>query len=197
MRNVVLGVGLAIAVVSGPVMTGPVTAQTMQGHEHGSADHSMAHGGMDDASSLSEPGQGAFAAISEIVATLGADPSTDWTRVDIDALRAHLVDMDLVVSSAEVSAKDVEDGLEMRVSTLGPAGAAAGRMVPMHGPVLAMETGFNSALARDGDALIWRVTGWSETDAQMIRALGFFGLMATGDHHRAHHLGLATGTGMH
>src|SRR5438046_3161300 len=40
-----------------------------------------------------EPGQSAFAAIQEIVALLEADPGTDWTKVDIEALRRHLVDM--------------------------------------------------------------------------------------------------------
>ena len=43
-----------------------------------------------------EAGQGAFAAIQEIVAILEADPDTDWSKVDIDALRQHLVDMNAV-----------------------------------------------------------------------------------------------------
>jgi hypothetical protein len=35
-----------------------------------------------------QPGQAAFAAIQEIVAILEADPRTDWSKVNIDALRA-------------------------------------------------------------------------------------------------------------
>ena len=35
-------------------------------------------------------GQDAFAAIQEIVEILAADPKTDWSKVNIDALRQHL-----------------------------------------------------------------------------------------------------------
>ena len=43
-----------------------------------------------------QPGQGAFAAIQEIVEILAADPKTDWSKVNIDALRQHLIDMNNV-----------------------------------------------------------------------------------------------------
>ncbi len=43
-----------------------------------------------------EPGQAAFAAIQEIVARLQADPRTDWSKVDVDALRQPLINMDEV-----------------------------------------------------------------------------------------------------
>lgn len=138
---------------------------------------------------LSEPGQGAFAALAEVIAALRRDPDTQWDRVDIGALRDHLVDMDMLVTEAEVTQTGIVGGLEMRISTLGAGGAAAGRMVPAHAPVLAAETGWLSKVAAQGDAIVWRVTG----DARQIRALGFFGLMALGDHHRAHHLALASG----
>ena len=142
-----------------------------------------------------EPGQGAFAAIAEIVAALRANPHTDWSAVDIDALRAHLRDMALVTLEAEVFSQSIEGGLEMRISTAGEPGAAAARMVPAHGPVLAAETGWSSDLRDQDDALVWRVT--SDRGAEQIRALGFWGLMATGDHHREHHLGMATGQRVH
>lgn len=68
-------------------------------------------------------------------------------------------------------------------------------MVPAHGPVLAAETGWASAVEETEFAIIWRVT--SATDAQVIAALGFYGLMAVGDHHTEHHLGLAQGKMVH
>jgi hypothetical protein len=49
-----------------------------------------------------QPGQGAFAAIQEIVEILEADPETDWSKVDIGALRQHLIDMDNVALHAQV-----------------------------------------------------------------------------------------------
>jgi len=138
-----------------------------------------------------EPGQGAFAAIAEIVKILGNDPATDWSRVDIAALRDHLLDMDLLITDTKVVTTPIAGGLEMSVSASG----ASGRMVPAHGPVLAGETGWLSSQTQQGDTIKWRVT--SPDDEAKIRALGFFGLMATGDHHRAHHLAIATGTSPH
>lgn len=41
-----------------------------------------------------QPGNGAFAAIQEIVDLPMADPKTGWSKVDIDALRQHLVEID-------------------------------------------------------------------------------------------------------
>jgi hypothetical protein len=39
------------------------------------------------------PGQDAFGAIQEIVRMLEADPKTDWSKVDLETLRQHLIDM--------------------------------------------------------------------------------------------------------
>jgi hypothetical protein len=46
------------------------------------------------------PGQDAFGAIQEIVAILEADSNTDWSKVDITALREHLIDMNEVTLKA-------------------------------------------------------------------------------------------------
>ena len=172
-----------LAVVGALALAVPVAAQDHSGH--------MGHetGGV-----LTEPGQGAFAALSEAVALLMADETTDWSRVDIAALRAHLVDMDLLVTATDVTEEALPDGLRMTISTKGPGGAAAMRMVPAHGPVLLAETGWQSTVEVGTDAVVWTVT--SEAPA-VIQALGFFGLIAVGDHHPEHHLALARGEPMH
>jgi len=144
-----------------------------------------------------EPGQGAFAAIAEFVEILRADPVSDWGKVNIDALRAHLVVMNALVLSAVVETEPRPDGLAMRVSLTGPAGDAAMRMVPAHGPVLAAETGWTSDVEFGAEALLWTVTDPVGKYASQIQALGFFGLMATGDHHRAHHIAIARGETTH
>jgi hypothetical protein len=46
------------------------------------------------------PGQAAFGAIQEIVRLLEADPNTDWSKVDLEALRQHLIDMNDVTLKA-------------------------------------------------------------------------------------------------
>src|SRR5690348_17327314 len=50
----------------------------------------MANGDARQARALREPGQAAFGAIQEMVESLQADPQTDWSKVDVDALREHL-----------------------------------------------------------------------------------------------------------
>jgi len=142
-----------------------------------------------------EPGQGAFAAIAEIVTMLRADPVTDWSRVNIDALRAHLVDMDMLVTHASVASTEIDGGLQVIIATNGEGGSAAQRMVLAHSTVLAAETGWASEVVPSTGTLTWTVT--SPSEAATIRALGFFGLMAFGDHHRSHHLALAKGQPMH
>ena len=57
-----------------------------------------------------EVGQSAFAAIQEIIASLKADPATDWSTIDIEALRQRLIDMDDVTLRAHSRAANQEDG---------------------------------------------------------------------------------------
>ena len=178
-----------VAISALAAATTPVVAQH--------TDHSAHHGAGPAALVPTEQGDAAFAAIAEIVALLIADPDTDWGRVDIEALRNHLVDMNRLVMEARVRSERLGNGLRMRIQTNGPGGEAAGRMVPVHGPVLAAETGWSSEVLVEGDEIEWTVTGDGEDAALRIAALGFFGLMATGDHHRAHHLALARGEAMH
>lgn len=177
---------------------GAVAASSLmaQHAEHsGHAAHVMADTGASGAPT--EPGDGSFAAIIEIVAMLSADSDTDWTRVDIDGLREHLVDMNQLVIGASVHSEPLPNGLEMRIDTSGRAGEAASRMVPAHAPFLAAETGWESEVASEGDEIVWTVTTADAGAVARIQALGFFGLMATGDHHRMHHMAMARGEAAH
>lgn len=142
-----------------------------------------------------EPGQGAFAAISEIVTLLGQDDTTDWSKVDIAGLRQHLVDMADLMMKSVVDVTPLEDGIRVTINLDLPENTAAARMVPAHAPVLASETGWHSQVSRQGNDLVWDVVSAAETE--QIKGLGFFGVMAIGDHHRAHHMALARGNSMH
>lgn len=179
-----------------PLAIAAATPLAAQHADHaGHTEHGMS--GAETAELPSEPGDDAFAAISEIVTMLSADPETDWSRVDIDGLREHLVDMNVLVLEASVRSEPLPDGLRMRIGTAGRPGEAASRMVPAHGPVLAAETGWQSEVTRDGPEIVWTVSSADAGAATRIQALGFFGLMATGDHHRAHHLAMARGEAAH
>ncbi|MCI2401026.1 hypothetical protein [Aliiroseovarius subalbicans] len=160
--------------------------------QHNSHDHSA---GGQSMAVPEEPGQGAFASIAEIVALLRADSDTNWSRVDIAGLRQHLIDMDNLITHAEATVEQVPHGVMFRVGLTGPGGEAVRRMVPAHAPALAIETGWSSVAAIGRHEVTWTVTSSDEVD--VIRALGFVGLMAVGGHHQAHHLGMATGEMVH
>lgn len=127
-----LKVILAAMVIAGGAAVA-VAQMTHSGHG-GAGDHA-AHGqeGHVGGLMLTEPGQGAFAALSEVVRVLEANPHTDWSRVDLAGLRAHLVDMDRLVSDAVVTETDLLDGLLMMTTGNAETIATLQRMVPAHG----------------------------------------------------------------
>lgn len=185
--KLMLALPLAVAGLAAPAL-----GDDMQGHNQA---HQAMHGSM--AADPTEPGQGAFAAIQEIVAILEADPPTDWARVDLGALRRHLVDMNALVMSAEVAEREIPGGIEATVSGAGRAGEAARRMVPAHARELARIEGWTvSAENPAGGNVVLRVTSADPRAEAHIRGLGFFGLMASGAHHQPHHLAIARGGGM-
>src|SRR5262245_26445071 len=77
-------------------------------------------------------GQYAFATISDIVKALKADASTDWSKVNLEALRQHLIDMDDVILRSTVVSRRVTGGLQMDVTGTGRTSAAIRRMVGSH-----------------------------------------------------------------
>ena len=164
----------------------PATAQHAHGH---GGQHGGQHGGI--AAGPVEPGQSAFAAIAEIVALLRADPATDWSRVDIEALRRHLADMDNVTLRATDAASPSPAGAIFDVtSTDAPVAASIRRMVIAHAATMSGLDGMAMIASEiDGGARL-AVTG---PDPAMIRGLGFIGLMTIGMHHQQHHLMLAKG----
>src|SRR5947209_3755409 len=66
--------------------------RTMQEMMHKGMKGMGQHGTMMPSGQPTMPGQDAFGTIQEIVGILEADPNTDWSKVNISALREHLVD---------------------------------------------------------------------------------------------------------
>ena len=149
----------------------------------------------DTAPALREGGQSAFAAIQEITAALMADPATDRSTVDIEALRQHLIDMDNVNLRADVAREDIDGGARFTVTSADPLVQASIRaMVMAHVATMNGVEGWEmQAEEVDGGAEM-TVTG---TDIARIRGLGFIGLMTVGMHHQAHHLALASSRNPH
>lgn len=145
-------------------------------------------------------GQYAFATISEIVKILKADPATDWSKVNLEALRQHLIDMDDVTMRAAVVKRNVPGGLQMDITGTGRTAAAIKRMVTAHAHVLEEHTPYKPVAKDIPGGMRLTVTSRDTTSAStvaMIRGLGFAGIMAEGDHHAEHHLMMARGTGHH
>ena len=98
-------------------------------------DHTHLHGGEGLVPIM--PGQDAFGTIQEIVRMLEADPATDWSKVNIGALREHLIDMDEVTMRARASERALDNGVEIAITGEGRTLAAIRRMVPAHAHELA------------------------------------------------------------
>jgi hypothetical protein len=144
-----------------------------------------------------EAGQAAFAAIGEIVAMLEADPDIDWSKVRIADLRDHLVDMSAVTLRATVAATAVDGGHSMTITGSGRTRGALRRMVPAHAVELDAMDAWSATAEATPEGARLTVTAPDPALQAKIRALGFFGLMATGGHHQAHHLAMARGMAVH
>jgi hypothetical protein len=143
------------------------------------------------------PGQDAFGAIAEIVQVLEADPNTDWSKVDLEALRQHLIDMNDVTLNSVAVARPIDGGLEIRVTGTGRTLAAIQRMVPMHAREIDGLNGWSAKAQPVGDGALLTVTSNSAKEVQHIRGLGFIGIMVSGSHHQPHHLAMAKGEDPH
>lgn len=141
-----------------------------------------------------ESGQSAFAAIHEIVQKLEADPQTDWSKVNIGFLRAHLADMDNVTLHAAVEYEIRANGMLIHVVGEGPLRASIKRMIFMHAAMAGdtLDWHMNAIETERGADL--NVVAKNPQALQKIKALGLFGMLAEGSHHGLHHLMLARGS---
>ena len=143
------------------------------------------------------PGQDAFGAVQEIVRILEADPKTDWSKVNLEALRQHLIDMNEVTLKADAAAKSIDGGVEIAVTGSGRTLAAIQRMVPAHAHELNMIKGWSAKTASLPDGVLLTVTSSDPGEVLHIRGLGFIGLLVSGGHHQPHHLAMAKGEFSH
>jgi hypothetical protein len=179
-----MGVGLILAAV----VSGGAVAQTVQ--------HQMP--GMTTSGTIPKlPGQDAFGAIQEIVQILEADPKTDWSKVNLEALRQHLIDMNEVTLKAEASPKDIDGGLEIAVAGSGRTLIAIQRMVPAWAQTMNGHLGWSTKATELPNGELLTVTAGNPKEIRHIRGLGFIGLLVSGSHHQPHHLMIAKGEFSH
>lgn len=192
-RTALAGVAFVLAI--------PASGQHVQ-HVHSPADsaptlHCAAHA-TEEHVALVQPGQAIFGALQEVLERLEADPATDWTRVDLDALREHLVQMDLLFREAEVSRQPLQDGMRFEVRGSDDVLRAAEAIGAMHAEMLrASAPSWEMRVAKRQDAVELEVRSSELAQQVRIRALGFAGLLTLGTHHADHHWAMATGRAPH
>lgn len=148
---------------------------------------------------LKEAGNALFGTIQETIKVLDADPNTDWTKVDLEALRQHLVDMENFSSKVEVvSQTDTDKGTVVVIKpTTEAARASLSRALSAHPGMLKQETGWS--MLSNVIGLNYELT--IETDkpeeVARLRGLGYIGVMALGNHHQVHHWLMASGNNPH
>ncbi|WP_299195551.1 hypothetical protein [uncultured Amphritea sp.] len=158
-------------------------------------DHSMGA----SATVLTEAGNDAFGTIQEVIARLNSDPDTDWSKVNIEALRQHLVDMNEMTLNVEViSQTPIAQGMEAIVKPLTARSAAAlERVLKVHPAQLQRESGWVMQVVKNADAYRLIITTKNSYEISKIRGLGYIGVMAYGTHHQLHHWAMASGENPH
>ena len=155
--------------------------------------HSMSHA---SSGAPTLPGQDAFGAIQEIVQILEADPNTDWSKVDLERLRQHLIDMNEVTLRASVKAEPVSGGLRLDITGPGRTQQAIRAMVGPHTNELNQMKEWSANTETIPGGVRLTVVAKDPADANTvarIRGLGFIGLLVQGAHHQPHHLAMARG----
>jgi hypothetical protein len=163
----------------------------MMGMHGGMGGHHGMHNQQSGASTPTMSGQDAFGTIQEIVQILQADSATDWSKVNIDALRQHLIDMNEVTLHAATAERVLDNGVEFAVTGEGRALEAIKRMVPAHVSEL-REIGWNAQTDELPNGVSLTVFASEAQPITKLKALGFMGIMVQGSHHQPHHLMMAT-----
>jgi hypothetical protein len=199
-RSSVIAIGsaaLGVALVVGGVGAQAPPATPPGQMPHGDGPHGAMHGqNPPGQGGLTRPGQDAFAAMAEIVRVLELDPATDWSKVDLERLRQHLIDMNEVMLRATVAATPVPGGLTMDVTGSGRTAQSIRAMVVPHAKELDRMPAWSAKTEPLGDGVRLTVIARDPSDASTvarIRGLGFAGLLVQGGHHGPHHLAMAKG----
>jgi hypothetical protein len=189
-----LGMATVTAVLSVAVLVQPIPiALSQQQHDQ----HMMQMHGQGTTPVPTMPGQDAFGAIQEIVRILEADPKTDWSKVNLEALRQHLIDMNEVTLKADASVKQIDGGLEIAVTGDGRTLAAIQRMIPAHAQAINGLKGWSAKAEPIPNGELLTVTSNDPEEVKRIRGLNFIGLLVSGAHHQPHHLAMAKGEFAH
>lgn len=199
--TIALSLGLGALLITPPLLAQSPPATPPPGHQMG---HPMGHHmpghhtTAPAAGAPTLPGQDAFGAIAEVVRLLEADPGTDWSRVDLERLRQHLIDMNEMVLRSEVKSSSVPGGLAMEITGAARTEQAIRAMVAPHAVELDRMSEWAARTEPIPGGLRLTVTARAPDTKTVarIRGLGFVRLLVQGGqggHHGPHHLAMAKG----
>lgn len=141
-----------------------------------------------------EGGQSAFVALIEIVAMLEQDPETNWGAVDIDSLRAHLLDMNHLILFTEATTSILGDTkIQFDVRGTEKSIPSIHRMVPAHARFIEQSRGWKIVPELNDDGATLTITVDAGAELSRLNALGIYGFMSLDSHHQAHHYQIAIG----
>ncbi|HEV2336989.1 MAG TPA: hypothetical protein VGS13_15900 [Stellaceae bacterium] len=112
-----------------------------------------------------------------------AVPKTDWSKVNLEALRQHLIDMNEVTLKAAAATGPVDGGVAVTVTGSGRTLAAIRRMIPEHAAMINGHDGWSAKSAPLPNGVLFTVTA---ADPKV-----------SGMHHQPHHLAIAKGEFAH
>lgn len=141
------------------------------------------------------PGQEAFGTVQEIMGILEADPQTDWSKVDLEALRQHLIDMHELTINTQLTTEEIPGGIHLvATGETSRTAAAIQRMVLTH-QQMTLQTikEWDTTVTKIDNGIDMKITAEDPEETTKLRGLGFIGIMATGADHPAHHLMMARG----
>src|SRR3954452_13027047 len=115
------------------------------------------------------PGQGAFGAIQEVVRILDADLKTDCSKLVLEALRQHLIDMDEVTLRVEAAPKQIDGGLEITITGSERTLTAIQRMIPAYAQTVNGLNGWTAKADTLPNGELLTVTATDPKEVQHIR----------------------------
>lgn len=194
MKMIKLSLGMVIAMV-----TTVVNAEI----DHTNMDHSaMMHHSQPmiqvNEVTLTESGTDPFAVMQEAIAALEANPGTNWEKVNIEALRLHLVEMQDMTLNVDVTQTRIDNGFKAVVTpTSSRAVKSLTKVLSAHPAQMKAETGWDMQVSNNNGVFTLNVTTENAKDVAKIRGLGYVGVMAYGNHHQPHHWAMASGENPH
>ena len=152
-----------------------------------------------NATPLKEAGNAIFGTIQEAIKALDADPNTDWEKVDLEGLRQHLIDMENFTSGVDVlSNEKIEKGSKIVIRAKSRAAhESLLRALKAHPSMLTSETGWTMDVKQNKERFTLTIETQKPEEVARLRALGYIGVMALGDHHQIHHWMMASGSNPH